>query len=448
MAHLLVKMVLQVAHIVHVGGIGCGEALYALGIVAVEAVGPLREVGRAEAVAQHTECRVWQQPAAVGLDEGLVVGARKRALAFLGEYLVEERYLTFVHPLVVNLRERVQILSECLVVGTALLVGERAKLLQAQIHGVKGEGGVGVVGVRVHPCVRHGGVVDGKNLHEALARGGSPVNHLLEVVEIAHAEIVVAAQGEYGDSHTGTLPVEGIAHTQAGKHRGLANGRIDAHRAVVAMLPCHHIARGTVEHHKLEFAGGGDVASVNEGAPLRIARIAHAHGLRRVPCAQRGRRAGYRQHLAGSHHRRLGLKKYLAGTGLHIGSRSLPLAHTLRERRGVERLVVGHVAPAVEHHTAMQRLRAVERVAFTPLAAHRVAVAHHNIMVRHRHFALGNIYMQRPSVAVAGRHRRSEIVAAGTEHLRAAAHLEAFTPLRVVVNMQCEHHGKESFTFL
>ena len=61
------------------------------------------------------------------------------------------------------------------------------------------ERGVGVVRIRVHPLVGHRRVVDRQQLQHCLAGHRRPVGHLLQVIELAHAEAVVAAQREHRD---------------------------------------------------------------------------------------------------------------------------------------------------------------------------------------------------------------------------------------------------------
>ena len=69
-----------------------------------------------------------------------------------------------------------------------LFVGEYAYLFEADVHGVEGKAGDGVVGVRLVPVAVHGGVVHGQQLQEALACLGSPVDHKGDVGEFAYTE--------------------------------------------------------------------------------------------------------------------------------------------------------------------------------------------------------------------------------------------------------------------
>ena len=99
--------------------------------------------------------------------------------------------------------------------GLKLLVGGRlpdAGGREVEELRMQGEGGIGVVGIRIHPVPGHRGIVDREQLEHPLAGLSRPVSHLLEVVELADAEVLLAAQGEDGDGGAGTPvtgPVEG-----------------------------------------------------------------------------------------------------------------------------------------------------------------------------------------------------------------------------------------------
>ena len=77
------------------------------------------------------------------------------------------------------------------------------------------EGRIGIVRIRIHPLVRHRRIVDRQQLQHGLARHRSPVRHLLQVVELAHAETVVAPQREHRDC--GTRSPEPRAVEQRGR---------------------------------------------------------------------------------------------------------------------------------------------------------------------------------------------------------------------------------------
>lgn len=54
--------------------------------------------------------------------------------------------------------------------------------------------------------MEHGGIIDREKLKDALTCSSSPVNHLLEIIELAHSEIISAAECKYRNSCTGTFP--------------------------------------------------------------------------------------------------------------------------------------------------------------------------------------------------------------------------------------------------
>ena len=83
-----------------------------------------------------------------------------------------------------------------------------------------------------------------------------PVDHLFQVHEIAHAEILLAAQREYRYGHTRAAPwAQGVDQTLAGVYDCRAVGvRGDVEPTVVAALPGHYIAGGFLYYKKLIFA--------------------------------------------------------------------------------------------------------------------------------------------------------------------------------------------------
>ena len=92
------------------------------------------------------------------------------------------------HALIVNLRQRVQLLAQLLIVGAALLVFQLRQLAQVRILRMQGIDADAVVGIAVLPRAGGVGVVDGQHLQDALAGLRTPVDHQLQVAEVAHAE--------------------------------------------------------------------------------------------------------------------------------------------------------------------------------------------------------------------------------------------------------------------
>ena len=64
----------------------------------------------------------------------------------------------------------------------------------------------GVIGIAVLPSVGHVGIVDRQHLQHALLGLRTPVDHLLQIAEVAHAEAALTAQREDGDHGACSLP--------------------------------------------------------------------------------------------------------------------------------------------------------------------------------------------------------------------------------------------------
>ena len=148
-------MVLHPAVEAHLAAVGHAVGLDLAPLVA--GIGsPLREVGRAVLVAQAAVGGIGQQPVAVGLDEGLVVGPGCRARSAAGEGRTQQPLLGAVDPLVVDLPERVQLVAQTAV----FVILGNARRRQAEELGMERIDGVGVVGIGVLPRAAHRGVVD------------------------------------------------------------------------------------------------------------------------------------------------------------------------------------------------------------------------------------------------------------------------------------------------
>ena len=125
-------MVLHPAVVAHLAAVGQAVGLDLAPLVA--GIGaPLREVGRAVLVAQAAVGGIGQQPVAVGLDEGLVVGPGRRAGTAAGEGGTQQPLLGGVDPLVVDLLQRVELVAQAAV----LLVLGHARRRQTEELGVE-----------------------------------------------------------------------------------------------------------------------------------------------------------------------------------------------------------------------------------------------------------------------------------------------------------------------
>ena len=169
---------------------------------------PLGEGCRAKLVTVVAEGGIGDEPILIGVEEVFVLLALEHLGAFL---LIEQRQVLkfgFVDALIVDLGQRVQLLAQLLELGLALLVSEFGQLPQVDVLRVQGIDADAVVGITVAPGMGDGGVVDGQHLQGALACACHPVDHQLEVTEVAHAETALAAQRE--DGHHGTRQLGGV----------------------------------------------------------------------------------------------------------------------------------------------------------------------------------------------------------------------------------------------
>ena len=134
------------------------------------------------------------EPLLVLLEELLEGFALHRLTAFLGIELAQIGHLRIVHALIVDLRQGVELLLQGVIVGLALLVLQLWQLTEVGILWMEGIDADGVVGIAVLPGERHVRIVDGQYLKHALSGLGTPVDHLLQVAEVAHAEAPLTAQ--------------------------------------------------------------------------------------------------------------------------------------------------------------------------------------------------------------------------------------------------------------
>ncbi len=291
-AHLLVQIVLDVIPQGHfLVGLGArighrSALLVAEGVVRR----PLGEGCRAKLVTVVAEGGIGDEPILIGVEEVFVLLALEHLGAFL---LIEQRQVLkfgFVDALIVDLGQRVQLLAQLLELGLALLVSEFGQLPQVDVLRVQGIDADAVVGITVAPGMGDGGVVDGQHLQGALTCAGHPVDHQLEVTEVAHAETALAAQRE--DGHYRTCQLHGIEWEV-----GLLQLVDDVfaifeqrqhHVAVVARFP-HGGTILAAHDHELEFDKGLlELAAVDRDDPLVVVVLGHLQGTALVPVPQDG----------------------------------------------------------------------------------------------------------------------------------------------------------------
>ena len=112
----------------------------------------------------------------------------------------------FVNPFIINDRKSIELFLEDFI----SLVGLDPGVRQMYEQRMQGECRVGVVRVGIRPCSCHRGVVDRQELDDALACERGPVNQFLEILELAHAEACLAAEGEHRDGSAGPAPRNGL----------------------------------------------------------------------------------------------------------------------------------------------------------------------------------------------------------------------------------------------
>ncbi len=341
---------------------------------------PAGEVGRAVDVAQHAESGIGQQPRAVAVDKVFVVAGGESARALLCKNLAEVLVLGGIHALVVDSRQGIELGTETLVILAAALVGEHTQLLKTQVHRVEGKARIGAVRIRVNPCAGDVCIVDGQYLEEILAGGLAPVDHLLEVVEVAYAEVFVGAQREYGYGRAGSAPgCQWIDKAHPGQHGGMARGGVNAESAVGAALPRHHLAL-CVDDDKLIFSGRAQARGGYRCAPLREVGIAHRHSLGGVPRAERLGRATQGQTVGGHHRGGHAQRDVVLAHRRSIG-RHRTAAYAARKRSRVVRLVPGLILPAVYDPDVFCVGTAFEAMSTTPFASHCTIVMTHYVAV-------------------------------------------------------------------
>ena len=215
LAELAVQMILQEIMEVDLAAVRVDEGLDA-GVVIDGILTPLRVVGSVVFLAEHAPRGVGEEPVLVTGHELLIVLAALSRAEILCEELAQILEFCVVDALIVDSLEHIELDADLLVVREALLILKGADSVGSQVHRVKRESRVGLVGIGVNPGAEHRGVVDGEDLKNLLSRLGAPVNHLLHVEEVADAEVIVSADGEYRYGGTRALPLaQGIGEACA-----------------------------------------------------------------------------------------------------------------------------------------------------------------------------------------------------------------------------------------
>ena len=125
--------------------------------------------------------------------------------------------------------------------------------------------------------MEHCGVVDRKELEDALACSCSPVHHLLEIIELTHSEVVLCTEREHRNRSAGTLPITAAeAYLDICLNHDLILLRKCREPSVLAILPCYRSKRLLVGDEDLICER---LCHVECEGPIWIVRAVERHDL-------------------------------------------------------------------------------------------------------------------------------------------------------------------------
>ena len=195
----------------------------------------------------------------------------------------------------------------------------------------------------------HGCVVDRENLHGLLVGLDSPVDHLRQVSEVAHAEAAFGAEGEDRDGRAGALPNRqaevdvAVAYDQC---FGVAQFRI-GQIAVGVVFPSHDAAFFFLIEDEFVFQREGQVGGVDFHLPFGEVGVAHQDGFVGIPSAQGVHTSTHSQCMSAVNAGRVGFEDQ-AALASPWGCFAVVMGQErLSEGRGVEILLFRQVLPAV-----------------------------------------------------------------------------------------------------
>ena len=208
----------------------------------------------------------------------------------------------------------------------------------------------------------HRGVVDRKELDDALPGRHGPVHQFLYIVELTYAETVFRAEREHRDGHAGTPPGAGKKlRVDVGHHHVAASCGNFTEEMVRALFPDKGTAGFRVHDDELVFEG---LLHVQGDAPVREAAVIQQMEL--LPVAERAA-ARDGDGLAGPYLRHGDAEGDIS---LPRGRRTrIPEGNPVRtaeddvaERGGVERGISRPFVPPVADHELLGPLRRIEAV--------------------------------------------------------------------------------------
>ena len=145
-----------------------------------------------------------------------------------------------------------------------------------------------VVGIGILPRMRDVRIVDGQYLQNTLLGLVAPVDHHLQIAEVAYTKTTLATQRENRNHGTCTLPrinreislCEFIDHHVALLHLWQNDG------AVRTILPKWGYIDLLVESDKLKLKRTGKCVGIETDGPLVVLVLIHIEGTLRLPVAQ------------------------------------------------------------------------------------------------------------------------------------------------------------------
>ena len=253
------------------------------------------------------------------------------------------------------------------------------------------------------------GIVNGQHLQHTLAGLVGPVNHQLQVAEVAHAETSFTTQRENGDNGASTLPgVNGEPGLRQFIDHHLARcyfGQLDA--AVLARFPNRCEVLFAINHDELKLKTAGQQRGIKADGPLVALVLRHLYGTLGVPAAYAVRLTHNGQALVGTQLRGTHLQTYGMGK---LGGRAqvaLTSPNAVGKGRAVHKGVLGNINPMVIDRIAgtlyCSKLQAVGL--HEPLVAHFIFATHHTIVIINKRSGLNrHVHVERPMQAVERNH--------------------------------------------
>ena len=348
-------------------------------------VRPLRERRCTIEVAIVAEGSVGHQPLLVLLEEVLEGLSLQGLGSLLGIYLAQIVHLGVVHALVVYLFQGVQFLAQSLEFLTLGLVLQLRQLAQVRVLRMQGVDADTVVGVRVLPGVGDVRIVDGQYLQYSLLGLCTPVDHHLQVAEVAYAKASLTTEREDGNHRSSALPrVNGEESLCQFVHHYVARFHFrQTNRAVHAVLPEWRYVYLLVEAYKLKLERLGQCVCIETDYPFVVLMLGHVDGTDGLPVAQCLTTADDGQSLVVAQLRGAHLQLYRLGEFRFLAHVQLAGSHALRESRRVHKGILWDVQPVVVGSVADALLGVqLQSVGlYQPFVAGFAVATHHAVII-------------------------------------------------------------------